>query len=734
MAFFRKGFCVSALTDDIPFGPFEGSPVRAYTTGGKNTRLHARRTCSSLRGSEAVELTVPLEAATVRRMCSACAEWGVWGRPATALGIFLDALMGTGLLYELDQYTPDDVDEDLEGRDVARAAELLSASGWPDDDELGEEYEDARKLRDDLLLPAWRSAAESLHAAHEVINRYSWLREWARSRMQVKAGYAEELRRLFASVLVPANLVDAAAVSLMSQPGSARSLDDLKVLGDVESVLRKLWCAWQREAATDWCGLEEHPLPVYRVLESVMGRKRKGRDEADRALTGLVDQWIGVARAARDDDGASDRWLIATVPGAGERNDRAERRRGFEGMLSRWEIGVVAVHATAIDWSSRVALLRVPELIARRLLDGGSLDCVEVDEPATTPVETLNAWIEQHIPEPDPGLLPGVLDDCRVAERKLVGPAAANALRATDAGEQPYLVYSVEDGVEVLTLDTVAARSASGWRGVIVASASDLPESLIEPWIDEIMSATDGDTDEDVGGPLGIQAGERRLVLLSRGDRRRIEHNLRILAVVRSASDLRTLDDGDDTRPVPHAVWQALLSPHQLDVTPFLPQDHEDRRRRAGLGLPLSVLASVQLYTTNLGTFYGKGHSPYCSHSRGRQFVAASHDLVTFADLLRLRGPDWCGVCGGYAVRRLNTAQLAYYRSAQDLLDISEQLDGWQRTRGYQPLDRDHVARLISKLDVLAERQPGERAPGFDSDSEGWRQAVREVKEKPDVC
>lgn len=185
---------MSALRDDIPFGPFEGSPIHGYTTGGRNARLHASRTCSPLKGSNVVAVTMPLEAATVRRMCDSCAEWGPWARPTTAVGVFLGALSGMGLLYELERCTPGYFDDDLEGTNVARAVELLAAGDWPDDEDLWDEYEQARKLRDELLLPSWRDSAESLSAAHETINHYPWLAEWARPQLRVNADYTETLR------------------------------------------------------------------------------------------------------------------------------------------------------------------------------------------------------------------------------------------------------------------------------------------------------------------------------------------------------------------------------------------------------------------------------------------------------------------------------------------------------------------------------------------------------------
>ena len=78
-----------ALTDDIPFGPFEGVPIRAYTARSKQARLHADPGCSSLSAVNAVEVSVPLTASSVKRMCSGCAKSPRWARPTTSLGEFL---------------------------------------------------------------------------------------------------------------------------------------------------------------------------------------------------------------------------------------------------------------------------------------------------------------------------------------------------------------------------------------------------------------------------------------------------------------------------------------------------------------------------------------------------------------------------------------------------------------------------------------------------------------------
>ncbi|MFE2349402.1 hypothetical protein [Kitasatospora cineracea] len=55
-----------------------------------------------------------MNAKTIGRPCSHCAQEGEWAPPDTALGVFLRAVCGFGLLYELRQRTAPDPDENGE--------------------------------------------------------------------------------------------------------------------------------------------------------------------------------------------------------------------------------------------------------------------------------------------------------------------------------------------------------------------------------------------------------------------------------------------------------------------------------------------------------------------------------------------------------------------------------------------------------------------------------------------
>lgn len=82
----------------------------------------------------------------------------------------------------------------------------------------------------------------------------------------------------------------------------------------------------------------------------------------------------------------------------------------------------------------------------------------------------------------------------------------------------------------------------------------------------------------------------------------------------------------------------------------------------------------------------------------GDRGVSRHDDLLTLEQLLRKEDVDWCGKCGGYAVRRLTSAQVAYYRAAHRLHNIATTLRGDQPPIHYA-LD---TSALISELDELA--------------------------------
>jgi hypothetical protein len=102
------------------------------------------------------------------------------------------------------------------------------------------------------------------------------------------------------------------------------------------------------------------------------------------------------------------------------------------------------------------------------------------------------------------------------------------------------------------------------------------------------------------------------------------------------------MGDQDDPaeRVVPSAVWCALLSADYPNLRPFRPRDSATHGE-SGLGLPLGVLADVQIYTTDADSLtLNNGHSPFCQHAWERG-VTRDYDLRGWPESLHgspLRG------------------------------------------------------------------------------------------------
>ncbi len=192
-----------ALTPDVPLGPFEGVPVTVWSAQSKQARLHASSSCSFLRSARATRQQVRLDASTVDRMCSQCGSYRSWARPGTGLDIFLEAVSGLGLLYELDSYTEADEDSYSED-DVRRAAALLRSKvhdhqcNTPEqeieeDEEAEEELSDALNVRR-TVLSEWRAAFISLARVHQIAEPFPWLKPWMRERLIPKIDRMENCR------------------------------------------------------------------------------------------------------------------------------------------------------------------------------------------------------------------------------------------------------------------------------------------------------------------------------------------------------------------------------------------------------------------------------------------------------------------------------------------------------------------------------------------------------------
>ncbi|MEV7776612.1 hypothetical protein [Kitasatospora sp. NPDC086791] len=704
-----------ALTADVPLGPFEGTPVTVYSAKGKNAKLHAATTCAQLRARDITTAQVPLNAETIGRMCSRCAQWGAWVRPETGLGVFLKELGGIGLLYQLRSHTGPDEDTWWDESEVQAAADLLRTEPAvdPDSEEADGDDEEARDDAEhvrDSVFSAWRDAAKSLHRAQAAAEMFPWLADWAEPKLAVKKEHLETLRVQAARFVDPDGLLTGAAAALLDEPDLPTDDPALTAIGTREEInrgLKALWRDWQRKAEAGWGRPSERSYISY-TLTHGMRSNRKGYAQACSAADELVASWEDLARAAAA--GAEPAPILLVTAHLSEVADDSSHRyeRGFLSELDNWTTGVLVTYLATADWARRTLTLRVPPLIAGRLLDSRAslLDC----EPHTTATTetTTGTGAETAVAH----IRPGIFDDTPVRDRQSLAADHVRALRAVSAGDdQLYLVFSPDGGPGVLPLAVVERRLAAGWRGTIIAGASDLPASVIEPWIREVGPRPDEDDGESVwpapvrdphdprfGEDLGLADGARITARL-RYWRENPEQELRCLAMARGAADLRTLDGGPDRdgrrRTVSSAVWHGLLvSARRLRLQPF--EQPGTDRWHGGSGIPLGVLADVQVYTTDADPgWQRKGHSPFCSHS-GERGVTEHDDLLRIADLLARDDFDWCSKCDGFAVRRLTDTQLSYYRAAHRLHDVARKLDRDSGTT--HPTDWEALAVQLSEL------------------------------------
>ncbi|MGW6395307.1 hypothetical protein ACWFR1_33520 [Streptomyces sp. NPDC055103] len=737
----------SALTADVPLGPFHDHPVPVYPAKGKGSKLHARRACTRLRAEGVVMSEVPLNSDTVGRMCSLCAQYGDWGRSDTGVGLFLRAMGGVGLLHQLQRYVQADPDDPMGQEQVERAAEALHAAPVVDEDENEDEErsDDDREARSDAehvreaVISAWRGAARSLYLAQVAVASFPWLTEWVRPQMALKEQFIETLREQAALFVTPRGLLAVAAAVRMEEPDLPSGDSAFASMGDSTEVARRLramWFGWQSRARGSW-DLSDHALLAYGAVHG-MRRSRKGYAEARAAVGRLLASWENEARRISDAAG-NGAMVVLTAHLPEIQEDETYRSQGREtGLLADlddWTIGILLTHLTGADWGRRRLTISVPQLIADQLLSRSSrLPCelVSASPEAVAPKTVAAMTGTSH-------LAPGVLDDTSVRRRIPLTADHLRLLRSVgDAEGELYIVFSTDGGTEVLPFPELERRATHGWRGVLVAGSTDLPAALIEPWSEEVGQRPDDQngwwperlrtTDDPLfGQELGLNSGAQRAAWLVFGDEaRERERNLRLLAVARGVRDLRSLDAGYDragrSRGLPRAVWNGLLaSGRDVDLEPFEAPE-ADGWTSGGSGIPLGVLADVQVYAVNADPrFQGKGHSPFCSHTRERGVVAGD-DLLTLADLLSGKDFDWCGKCSGYAIRRLTDPQLAHYRAAHRLHDIAQQLEPGRG--GYDPA---HLEGLADELRELEKWDPDGKHRSSTEDSRRWRRIVREL-------
>ncbi|MGD6757231.1 hypothetical protein, partial [Streptomyces sp. BH105] len=601
-------------------------------------------------------------------------------------------------------------------------------------EETWEALREAQRVREGVFS-SWLGALASLDRVHQALVLFPWLVPWASERVELKARRCEELRGQAAQLVDAEALVVAAAVSGMERPLFPSDDPVFAVLGSAPAVgaaLRKLWDRWQDAVERGWGHPREYDYMAH-YLTDALGRRRKGRDELVGRGRQLLGEWVAAGEAVAA-EALGERVLVTRALPDGW--SQREGRGSFFDRLSGWERGVLASFAVSAGWEAGqlVVRVRVPEVVAVRLLSGElgpGLSYEEQDGREEAAVRVVEPRLGE-------GVVPGVFDDTPVSGRRLVTAEHLRALRSSvREAEQLYVVAGLDQGVEVVALSVLEERCAAGWRGIILAAASDLPSELFngreEGPADEegpVWASRVHDPGKDgFGAQLSMAEGERVLVRLCEG-RLEVEQALRSLTLARSVVDLRELAydsydaQGAPRRPFPADVWHGLLAMEQLDLEPFEGPDGD----WPGSDLPLGVLAAVQVYTTDAaGLYQGRARSPACAHRRLPYRLEAADELVPLARILGNQKFDPCSKCGGYAVRRLTEEQVTYYRAAHRLHTLAQNIRYAANNRGRQ----GGVDELVEALEEFSELDRSVLRTWFDSSTERWqwKRVIRGLQE-----
>ncbi|MFF4989331.1 hypothetical protein ACFY19_19225 [Streptosporangium saharense] len=709
---------------DIPLGPFEGFQITLLATSGKRSRFHSDADCSALRGSRPAEQTKQLDQETLERLCTRCCAWGRWAPEGSTLRIFVDAVSGIGLSYELSNYLPESHD-DLDATEITDAAKVLHRRQHSDeDDDAWNALKDARELRD-ALVREWQEAVTSLVRAHKVIGAYPWIVPWAKDRLTIKAEYAEVLRERAARLLLADDLVEAARVWALERPDTSAvpSVPGVPP-SQMRSLLTSLWSRWHRDAMDEAYGLDGHSVIAYFIARD----QRVGRDTRrllEDKLKEIASEWRALATDQRPTD--SHRFVAVLLDTEREHDSRRETIP----WSSEWQVATLLHFTIDAAWEHGALLLRVPSDIAERLLkERQDLDFRAIHSgPDENPTSAFKKWVSE-LPEPESGPLPGVLDDGPVSSRRILTLSTVEKALGNDWETGPCVVFSPTHGVETLMPSTIARRCTNGWHGVLVTSATDLPNALVKDWLERTLKECETNPDDWRPSRRLQEDGERLLAHWGRSWKglTEVERDLRILALARGVPDLRVISTVDDRgySSIPQRVWHALLSSGQLNLTPF----RKGEFRQKTLNLPLGVLATVQVYTSKADSeVEGRAHTPFCQHTHGT--LINHFDLLSLREFLALEAFDACGKCGGYVVRRLTADQERYYRNAHRLTDIYQDLDRMHgQLPGLSPRSALKIRELSEELNALPNFGTADADfSSFSSDHWQWSASLRIVRE-----
>ncbi|MFJ7277135.1 hypothetical protein [Kitasatospora sp. NPDC098663] len=277
----------------------------------------------------------------------------------------------------------------------------------------------------DRVFDRWSAAAQSLHQAESTAAVFPWLRDWAKPKLTAKKHHLEELWCQAALFVDPTALLAGAAAAGMSEPDlpvSDPAFGALGKSGEIAKGLAALWRGWQHEAARSGNGSTRPSYVVANLLHGIRSN-RKGYEQTREAAKLLVASWTEYIRTVvATADPTPTRLVKVTLSEIKERTPHRPEH-GFLHDIDSWTLGVLLTHLTDADWGRRTLTLRVPALVADRLLTKSwPLSC----EPVTDGTEPGNS--DAH--NPTSRLQPGVFDDTPVLERRPVTVEHLRALRA----------------------------------------------------------------------------------------------------------------------------------------------------------------------------------------------------------------------------------------------------------------------------------------------------------------
>jgi hypothetical protein len=323
---------------------------------------------------------------------------------------------------------------------------------------------------------------------------------------------------------------------------------------------------------------------------------------------------------------------------------------------------------------------------------------------------------------------------------RAMGPRA----RYDDLSLVRLVVFSMESGVETITVDTAAQRIADGQHLMLLTALDEIPTAFLTAWAGsqppaKAMTGYDGAPAHPVIKLVRESDSVELDRILAEGylvqDQFRSfsPATLRMIAVARGIGDLRHLpaDSGENNGYVDWQVVRAALLT-DLSVAMFMPDDMTGLKDRdwhwdGVSGLPVGPLADLQVYGSNLnGRWQGMSHTLGCQH-RGRggaDRFADDDQMMPLWQYIHISRDNRCSKCGGRSVRRPTALQLTFYKDmealASALQDVSKAARG-KRDRISHGLKDEERAEITATLKRIEDAWCRREYPDYLSQPEEER-------------